>query len=272
MSTVWLAESFDGDALSARIGRDGDVLVAEWPGRATLRVRRDGSAPAFEAAPGLPSLEAEKLRRGAARLLLLHLAGGIPLHGAAVALGGRAAVFVGPARHGKSTLAGALASRAGATVLADDAVAIEPSSGGFDVLALEDALWLDAPAAQAVGLTRIDREPAAGRMRDRGKAAYAAASAEVARVRAALVVHLAFEDVDRAKLIDVEGLDAAGGLLAQMTRFVVDDPEIARRDLAAIGALVDGVRVARLVRPRDLGRLGDSVDLVVAALREGRSR
>lgn len=53
----------------------------------------------------------------------LHAAGVFCLHGSAVAWGGAAVAFVGPKRHGKSTLAAVLAGR-GARLLSDDVIAV----------------------------------------------------------------------------------------------------------------------------------------------------
>lgn len=259
MSVRWLAASYDGPALSARVGRDGDRLIAEWPGRARLTVRRDGSEAVFEPEGGDP-ISAEKLRRGAAQLLLSHLSGGVPLHGSAVALGGRAVALVGGTGHGKSTLAATLCESFGAALLADDAVAIEERQGAHVVLPLEDQHWLDRGAAHLLGrevVSTLDKEPIAARL------------VGGAAVPLVLIAHLAFTDVPRPRLVAVEGLEAVSGLLAQLTRFVVDEPEVARRDLTALADLVARVRVVRLERPRALTLLRESAEAVVAALHAG---
>lgn len=54
----------------------------------------------------------------------MHASGALCLHGSAVELGAGAVAFLAPKRHGKSTLAHALA-RAGARVVTDDVVAID---------------------------------------------------------------------------------------------------------------------------------------------------
>lgn len=56
----------------------------------------------------------------------LHMAGLLTLHGSAVAFEQGAVAFLAPKHHGKSTLAAALL-RAGARLVSDDTVAVEPS-------------------------------------------------------------------------------------------------------------------------------------------------
>jgi hypothetical protein len=61
---------------------------------------------------------------------LLRVRGGLLVHGVAVALGGRAACFVGNSGAGKSTL-GALAREGGLALLADELVALVPDPSGW---------------------------------------------------------------------------------------------------------------------------------------------
>lgn len=257
MSVRWLAESHDEGTLAARVGRDGERLVAEWVGRAHLSVARDGSDVVFDAEPDADPVEIEKLRRGAVRLLLAHLAGAIPLHGAAVALDGHAIVIVGGTGLGKSTLAAGFCDLAGASLLSDDAVVIERRGDVHDVVAVEERHWLDADSARALGRPY---EP------DAEKAPMVPARCDVRHAPLAIVLHLAFVEGDAARLVPVEGLAAVGGLLTQLTRFVVDEPSTAKRDLTLLADLVTTTRIARLERPRRLDLLRQTVDVVIAAI------
>lgn len=257
MTAEWLAEARDDGALAARVGRDGDELIAEWPRRATLRVKRDGSDMVFEGHPEADLADVDKLRRGAVRLLLAHLRGAIPLHASAVAIDGRAIVCVGGTGLGKSTLAATLCELAGGSLLGDDAVAIERNGSVFEVIALETNHWLDASAARALGHASdfaADKVPIATRRSD------------VTRVPVAMIAHLGFSDGGEPRLVPLLGLEAVAGLLSQLTRFVVDDPGIARRDLTSLADLVERTPVVRLERPRRLDLLRATADLVVGAL------
>ena len=258
MSVRWLAESHDEGTLAARVGRDGERFVAEWVGRAHLSVARDGTDLVFEAEPDADPIEIEKLRRGAARLLLAHLAGAVPLHGSAVALDGQAVVFVGGTGLGKSTLAATFCDLAGASLLSDDAVVIERRGETHHVIAVEEQHWLDANSARALGRSgELDAE----------KAPMMPARCDVRDAPLALILHLAFTtEGEVARLVPVEGLAAVSGLLAQLTRFVVDDAATARRDLSSLADLVASTRIARLERPRRFDLLRQTVDVVIAAI------
>lgn len=256
MTVRWLAESHDQGTLAARVGRDGDRLVADWIGRARLSVKRDGTDLTFEPRPEADARDVEKLRRGAVRLLLAHLEGKIPLHASAVAIDGRAVVFVGGSNLGKSTLAAALCDYASASLLGDDAVVIERRGDAFHVVALEESHWLDGASAHALGRPDAfsDKVPLVPRRIDVQSAALA------------MIVHLEFSDTcERPRLVPVVGLDAIAGLLSQLTRFLVDDPAVARRDLAALADLVDRTRVFRLERPRQLDLLRHTAVAVAAS-------
>lgn len=257
MSIAWLAEARDDGALAARVGRDGDRMIAEWPQRARLSVGRDGSDVRFEPHPEADATDVAKLRRGAVGLLLAHLRGAIPLHGSAVAIDGRAAVFIGGTGLGKSTLAASVCDLAGASLLGDDAVTVEWIGDHFVVTALEEQHWLDAPAARALG-----------RPSDFGDAKVGLPSlrSDVKQAPLALLVHLAFTDTGPPRLVPLLGLEAVSGLLAQLTRFVVDEPAVARRDLASLADLVDRTPVVRLDRPRELALLLPTAQLIAAAL------
>lgn len=257
MTVRWLADCFESGVLSARVGRDGDRLVAEWPDRLSLSVKRDGTDLVLAPHPSVEVSDLEKLRRGAVRLLLAHLGGAIPLHGSAVAIDGQAVVLIGGSGLGKSTLAAALCDRIGASLLADDAVVIERRGDTYQVLAVEQNHWLDKASAAALGRPsdfEVEKVPLAARRVD------------VLDAPLTMIAHLAFrEDGAAPRLVPLVGLDAVAGLLAQLTRFVVDEPAVARRDLGVLGDLVDRTRIVRLERPRELGMLWQTATLVADA-------
>lgn len=258
LSVRWLAESLEAGVIAARVGRDGDRLVAEWSKRARLSVKRDGSDMRFEPHAEADQRDVEKLRRGAVPLLLAHLAGSVPLHASAVAVDGRAVVFVGGSDLGKSTLAAALCDQEGASLLGDDAVVIERRADGFHIIALEESHWLDARSARALGRGDgfSDKLPLAPRRSEAKSAALA------------LIVHLRFSEVvARPRLVPLTGLEAIGGLLAQLTRFLVDDPDVSKRDLASLADLVGRIPVMRLERPRELALLAQTASQVATALK-----
>lgn len=271
MSVTWLAESLEHGTVAARVGRDGERLAAEWPGRLRLSVKRDGTELVLERQPGAGAADLDKLERGAVCLLLAHLAGAVPLHASAVAIDGRAVVFVGGSGLGKSTLAAALCDRSGGSLLADDAVVIERRGDAYEVLAVERTHWLDDAAAATLGRPTVVNA-GEGQLRQEGdgkpeKAPLAARRVDVPHARLSMIVHLAFpEDAKAVRLVPVDGLDAVIGLLSQLTRFVVDEPAVARRDLGLLADLVERTRIVRLERPRQLDRLWETATLVADAV------
>lgn len=75
--------------------------------------------------------------------LALHEAGTLCLHGAAVGIGDQAIALVAPKHHGKSTLALALV-RAGATLVTDDSIAVDPESAAVRPGVHSVRLWQDS--------------------------------------------------------------------------------------------------------------------------------
>ena len=143
-----------------RAGDDGAVLVegpsfrAEIdPHRVVARVR--GADERFGVESALKVLLAARLA----------WAGGLLVHGVALACEGRAGLFTGPSGAGKSTLA-ELGRRAGLTVLADELVAVWP---GWRVEGTPWNAGLPERAALA-GVGTLSWSPAAARL-DRPPAA-----------------------------------------------------------------------------------------------------
>lgn len=253
----WIAEHHQDGVLLGRVGRVGPLLVAEWTGIARLSATREGELVSFEAEPTADPRHVEKIRCGSAELLLRHLRGRICLHGSSAALGDRAAVFIGSAGAGKSTLAAALCRR-GAALLGDDAVALEASPSGYTIPALERAHWLDAAACEALGAESCPRAVP-------GEKARIETRRGVERARLVAIVDLVFDDRG-SSLVRLTGVEALAVLLSQVVRFVVDEPEASRREMDALAELVGRVPIYRLARTRDFGRIEEGTRLVLDTL------
>lgn len=261
---TWLAEHLseaDG-GVAFRIGRAGDTVVAEWVGLARLSARRDGSASELVPEPGADPADLEKVRRGSAALLLRHLRGELAFHGAAVEIGGRALVLLGRSGQGKSTLAAKLCARAGATLLADDAVALDRAApGAFEVRRLEENHWLDEGARAALGFAGVDESE--------GKSPTRAARLGPSAVPLAAFVELAYEDVTEPRIRSIGGTVAAlAALVPQAVRFVLDEPEMQRAELDELVQIATCVPVLVLERPRGYDALDRTVDLMVTAAKD----
>lgn len=127
-------------------GRDDGELVGTWDpgsrqplearlyrmGKGRFRVTVGDGAYDVDAGAGIVGLSGgDPLRReerlwGLPALLCFQQRGSIPLHGAAVDLGGRAVVLAGPSHSGKTTLAAALHAE-GHRILGEDVVCVDPA-------------------------------------------------------------------------------------------------------------------------------------------------
>lgn len=257
--TRWLAEHLEDEEVAYRIGRDGDELVAEWLGLVRLVARRDGSAHRFEANPDAQPRDVQKIVQGSAQLLLRHLHGKLALHGAAVEIEGRAVVLLGASSDGKSTLAASLCRRPGVKFLADDAVALEAAGDRYAIAPLERNHWLEANAREALGL-----DPAGESL----KAPVSARAVGAGDAPLVAFVDLRFTDVPRPVARPVQGLEALAKLMPQVVRFVIDEPDLQRRELDAIVQLLHRVPMTTIERPRRFDLLDATTDLVVDVARK----
>jgi hypothetical protein len=254
----WLAEYVEDGNVAFRIGRVGEDVVAEWIGLVRLTSRRDGTDVRFEVAPGAHSPDVEKIRQGSAQLLLRQLGGELSLHGAAVGRDGHAVVLLGRSGQGKSTLAAHLCRRRGLAFLADDAVAVGRRSDAFVVEPLEANHWIDVDARRALGLPPGDA----------GKAPIAATRLGPPSMLVA-AVELSYAE-GPPRLARLAGVDAMQVLVPQVVRFVLDEPDVQRRELAQLATLVGAVPLYRLGRARDLARLDEGAELVESLIRESK--
>jgi hypothetical protein len=236
----WLAEYAQDDVVSFRIGTTGPELVAEWVDTARLVARRDGAERRLTFEPDVDPRNAEKIRRGSAWLLLRHLDRELALHGASVAIDGKALVLLGRSGAGKSTLAAELCDR-GAALLADDAVGVDRDGERFIVQPREAHHWLDGAARRALGRSSDEegKEPiATRRIAERGASLVA-------------IVELVFDD----------------HVATPSARFVIDEPERQKWELDLLHRVIQAVPCYRLQRPRGFEHLRAAAELLVGMLR-----
>ncbi len=261
-SVRWIHEEKVDDTVTFRAGRLGTDMVADWPGFARLRCARDGSAATLAPAAGVSPVEIAKLRNGQVRALLRDLSGDLALHGSAVALGGRAVVFIGQDGAGKSTAAAEMCLTHGAQIFADDAVSLEVSARGIRVLPAERDHWLTRESCLALGIAIR-----AGEATD-DKTALPASNVAREPCSLALVVALHFDpSVTRAVLRPLRGVDAARMLLEAAIRFDVDDASARKRELEQITSIYHHAAFFDLVRPSR--NPGCVASLVIRALEGG---
>lgn len=266
MPTEWIADYDDEGAVSFRVGRSGEYVVAEWLGLATLIARRDGTDVRLSFEEGADPRNVEKLRRGSAWLLQRHLEDKLAMHGAAVSLDGKAIILLGRSGAGKSTLAAALCA-AGASLLADDAVGLDPGidPGSWLVVPREIDHWLDPAAATVVrgaGPNAVAASPSKSKSPHR--------TSRPADKPATLAGFVALGFGKRGPLLEpLQGIEAVGALVPQVARFIIDEPERQRRELDLLHSMVQHIPIVALERPRSFEHLSEAADLALAFLKRG---
>jgi len=249
---VWLSTLESDGRVEFRVGRAGDRLIAEWPGRATLRADRHSGWSELEVANGVDHRWKKKLERGLASAMLRQVRGGLTLHASAIAFERRAVLLLGASGAGKSTLAGALAQRPEMHVLADDTSPISFEENAAIITTGDPELWLwpDARAALGAGDDSTDKRPV-------DFPAHA-----IERLEVAAIVALAYADVPAPGLGPLHGHAALVPLLAGIVRLVIDEPATQLREIAQLDQLVRKTKILQLTRPRKLSCLSESADLV----------
>jgi hypothetical protein len=258
----WFHEVMADGAVTLRRGKQGDRLVAEWPGIARLTCGRDGSAPTLVPAAGLSRRAVNQLRAGAVNALLRDLAGQLALHASAVAIDGRAVIFLGENGAGKSTAAAEMCLRHRAELLADDVALVEIGPAGVNVLPSEANHWLTRESCIAIGAAQSRTRAIGDKRRLR--------SSSIARgpCPLALVVALSFSPtLTRAALVPSRGGDAARLLFAAATRFDIEDVDARRREFEQVTAVYRRAPFLELVRPEACP--GEVAPFVMYALKMG---
>ncbi|MEI7606648.1 MAG: hypothetical protein WCJ64_04620 [Rhodospirillaceae bacterium] len=193
---------------------------------------------------------------GPALGMLLHQRGLTPLHGACVAIHGRAVVIAGPSGAGKSTLAAALLAE-GHRLLADDLAVFTQAENG-DLLAVpgypQQRLWRDALEALAISPGRPIRTASRlGKFERRVPDLYCPEPLPVAAV-----CHLAEADPSRPPGVErLTGVQAFETTRRNIYRFHIAASMTGMPDMLERVAAIVKVPQYRLRRPTNFAELTD---------------
>ena len=257
-----------------RLEKGEDGYVWSCPTAACFRLRRDGRLIEWEAAGNRPA-DIANLISGPCLGFALQLQGQTCLHGSAVVGDDGAIGFLAPSGYGKSSLAAALVKR-GFAFLTDDVLGLDLRGGaifalpsyprlklwpdGLDQYAGADG-WEDLP----LHVSWVDKRvlPA----EDLG-----ATCSEAAPIRCLFLL----QPVAAAAACSVEelrGSDSLMGLVAHgyNAQLLAREPEILAAQLETFRIVVEKTPVYRLSVPRDLRRLDEAIDVVLAAVGGSRS-
>lgn len=241
MAPVWLAEHSVEGHLAFRIGRDGDHLVAEWPGLCELRSTRDGAEVSFSVEDDANPRLIAKIKAGLGAALVRHLAGETSLHACAFSRGREALVCLGPSGAGKSTLAAWMCSQRDHALLADDIVRVASLGEGTVAEPTEREHWLDIASSNLLGVEASfawGKAPTPARV----------VAAEPARVRAMLA--LSFGSSSQVELVRLRGQRAIAAILPCLVRFVIDEPAVHIDEVSRIESILERTPIYELSAPR----------------------
>ena len=127
-----------------------DQVQIELPGENRL-LAQNGSEILVDLSPGADLPMVRNYLLGSVLGAILHQRGVVPMHASAVIVEGRAFLFMGPKRAGKSTTAALLYGR-GHQVLTDDIAGLRISDEGVRISQGKTCLWLGDEALKATGL------------------------------------------------------------------------------------------------------------------------
>ena len=145
-----------GNPFTGRLHRTGATTFAFLASDAGW-MHVDVGAPRIVCAEPVDSLRRELRVLGVPLALCALHAGDLPLHAAAVAIGGRGVLLAGPSRSGKTTLAGALAAT-GHRLLAEDTSRVSLTDAPV-VHPGPAALRLRADVAAAIAVPGMEAQP-----------------------------------------------------------------------------------------------------------------
>ncbi|HXG44118.1 MAG TPA: hypothetical protein VNJ71_05085 [Gemmatimonadales bacterium] len=258
------APEVEGGPYSGRtVVEDGELKVVV---RGVARYgARGGTLIRVDPEPGARPEDVQLYLTGSLMGTIVHQRGALPLHACAVAFSGRAAAFAGPSGVGKSTLLAALVAKGGAFVTDDIAVVAPLGGGRVGVWPGAQRAKLDPVSLAALGRTRVGLEPAGG---PQGKFHLPVAGGESARHPVPLDrVYLLRNGEGPPKIEPLAGLEAVTALLEEI--YVLGCATalgLAAQCFRLAATTAAAVQVRRLLRPRGMDRLEDTLRLVLADL------
>ncbi len=259
MTVRWLHEDVQRGAVTYRLGRDGDVVVAEWTHVATYRSDR---LPRLLPQAGADSTRVEKIQSGSARALDRALEGRWSFHGAAFALGGEGVLLVGESGAGKSTIAAATVA-SGGELLADDIAFVDDVAGVLHLVPGERHHWIAPVDADRLGTVN---PPRAVSSNEGGKSPFAARSVADHPVPLRMVCELVADSgVAEPTLEPLRGAEAMRAISPALFLLPSEDPVALAAHFDWVARVAQETEVVRLRRP-----VAADPALVAAAIRHAR--
>jgi len=252
---------------------DADDFVAAPAGGFVMRVagighywvHDQGRALRVAPAPGADPVTLRLYLLGSSLGMALHQRGLLVLHGATVLHSGGAALIVGDSGEGKSTLAAGL-GRAGHAILGDDTMPLWSAAGGFEVWPGSRLFKLWSDSIEALGGASAGLQPVGDRLEKFFVPNAAEAPDAAVPVRSVVLLAAGEEGrphLGRPRLERLHGLEAIRALA--MNTYRPEYVPLLGREAAHFrlcSELAGAVPVSRLTRPWDIGRLGETLELL----------
>ena len=250
-----------GGAEWMRVARQAGGHIVQFPRLVEFHV----TARAIVCSPrlGIPARTVRHLLLDQLLPTLLASRGRFVLHASAVAAGGRAVGFVGPAGAGKSTLAAALA-RLGASTLTDDALVIDVKGRRAVATPTYPGLRLWPESRALLGAWRAIQRARVAHYNTKER--WFGASVPFASRQAPLAALYVLARGRRVDLRPLSPQDAVMALVRFSMLLDVTDRAAVRRGFELAARLVEHVPVSRLAFPRGPRALQAACDLVRASL------
>lgn len=233
----------------------GYIITAEGVGRVT--VDRSGAHLRAEVFADAPTGAMDELLSESILPMVHQLSGAPSLHASCVAIGDRAAAFIGRSHSGKSTLAAILASR-GARLLGDDCARLHRSGSDLFVEPHSTAVRLRSESAGHLAAGH------AGMSWD-GRTLLRLPIAE-GPVRLGGLFFLQSADTSPARIAPIGPRDAIARLAANLHRLNPREPALLRNEFLFLEEVVAATTVADLFYERTFDSAREAASLVETAV------
>ena len=250
----------DGEE-TAQFHRVPEGFLLRFPGHADFLVPHGPLPVPCWPIPGSDRAHIDHLFENSVLPLIGNHAGGLFMHGSAVAIGDKAVAFLGLSRRGKTTLAGAFA-RAGHPFLAEDMLALEATASGYDLLPGKGVLRLFADSAD-----HLLGHPSGG---DTDGKALLEASTKLPHRRAKMPLSAMFVlgpgDVEGVQVDALAPAEALAQIIPHSFILDVEDRLRLRAHFDRVGALAEAVPCLALDYPRRFSELEGVISAVIARM------
>lgn len=257
--SAWVHHWRDRGQTTLSLARLGAAYWLRAPGIADFLLQMESSEVGIAADSGTDDATLEHLLVDQVLPRLLAHRGHLLVHGSALRINGRGALFIGPSGRGKSTLAGLLQAR-GHAVLSDDCILLEPDGDGFRALPTYPSLRLYPDSLAALFPDTPDTSSVAAYSEKRRLPTNTPEEPALDMpVDALYLLGDPAQSGDAIRITSLRPAEACEALLRHSFRLDLADRAANAHQFALCGAAARGLPAFRLDYPRDFARAGELV-------------